>query len=108
MPSVTVDGVRLECRRIEATHAGNPAIVMLHEGLGSIAVWKDFPHALARTTGRAVIAYSRRGHGGSDPLSGPRSVGYMHEEALEVLPRLLGHNGAGRANRAGCGPSDAA
>jgi pimeloyl-ACP methyl ester carboxylesterase len=89
MQSVTLGGVRLEYERLEPTQAGQPAIVMLHEGLGSVAMWKDFPTALARATGCAVVAYSRRGHGGSDPLTASRSVDYMHEEALEVLPQLL-------------------
>jgi pimeloyl-ACP methyl ester carboxylesterase len=72
--------------------AGDPAaptLVLLHEGLGSISMWRDFPQALATRTGCAVVAYSRHGHGGSAPLAGPRAVGYMHDEALVALPELL-------------------
>ncbi|MBI1396179.1 MAG: alpha/beta fold hydrolase [Betaproteobacteria bacterium] len=71
----------------DARRAGS--IVLLHEGLGSVALWRDFPRRLAATTGRRVLAYSRQGYGRSDPLSGPRTVDFMHVEALEVLPRLL-------------------
>lgn len=69
---------------------------MLHEGLGSVSIWKDFPEALATATGSEVIAYSRRGYGQSDPIEGPRSVRYMHDEALDVLPSLLDELGLQR------------
>jgi pimeloyl-ACP methyl ester carboxylesterase len=61
----------------------------LHEGLGSIESWRDFPAQLAAATGRAVIAYSRHGHGRSEPLGEARTVDYMHAEARVVLPELL-------------------
>jgi pimeloyl-ACP methyl ester carboxylesterase len=89
MRSVTVGGACLEYERIEATCPAHPTIVMLHEGLGCVATWKEFPAALAQATGCATLVYSRRGYGGSDPLTAPRSVRYMHEEALEILPELL-------------------
>jgi pimeloyl-ACP methyl ester carboxylesterase len=63
-----------------------PAIVLLHEGLGSVARWRDYPQALAAATGRRTVAYSRRGYGKSPPVDGPRSVDYLHREALDVLP----------------------
>src|SRR5437868_11318048 len=62
---------------------------MLHEGLGSVAHWKDFPCALAEATGAAVFLYSRYGHGDSDALKEPRSASYMHYEARVVLPEIL-------------------
>jgi pimeloyl-ACP methyl ester carboxylesterase len=62
---------------------------MLHEGLGSIAHWKDFPSRLGEETGAGVFLYSRYGHGGSDALEEPRSASYMHHEALVVLPEIL-------------------
>ena len=62
---------------------------MLHEGLGSLAMWRDFPQRVADATGATVIVYSRRGYGQSDPLPGPRNVDYMHGEAQDVLPKLL-------------------
>jgi pimeloyl-ACP methyl ester carboxylesterase len=63
--------------------------VLLHEGLGSIELWRDFPAQLAAVTGREVIAYSRYGHGQSDGLEEARTVDYMHDEARIVLPQLL-------------------
>lgn len=62
--------------------------MLLHEGLGSIEMWREFPAALADAAGVRVLAYSRAGHGQSEPPAGPRQVGYMHDEAA-VLERLL-------------------
>jgi pimeloyl-ACP methyl ester carboxylesterase len=64
-------------------------LVMLHEGLGSVAMWRDFPQTLADSLQLRVLAYSRHGYGQSAPLSAPRAVSYMHDEALIVLPQLL-------------------
>jgi pimeloyl-ACP methyl ester carboxylesterase len=66
-----------------------PTIVMLHEGLGSAALWGDFPQVLRAQTGAGVFVYSRAGYGASSPVRLPRPLDYMHHEALEVLPRLL-------------------
>lgn len=66
-----------------------PAVVLLHEGLGSVGLWRDFPAQLADATGARLVAYSRFGHGASDPSPRPRTPRFMHEEALEVLPALL-------------------
>jgi len=71
---------RIEYVRIAGTA---PQIVMLHEGLGSVAMWRDFPTALAAATGAEVVAYSRRGYGRSSPLKAPRAVDYMEGEARE-------------------------
>jgi len=84
-----VDGHFLEVVRFEARDSALPAIVMLHEGLGSVSHWRDFPSRLAEDTGAAVFVYSRYGHGGSDCLQEPRSVSYMHHEAQIVLPEIL-------------------
>jgi len=84
-----IDGHWLEAARIEARDATIPTIVMLHEGLGSVSHWKDFPLVLAEATGAGVFLYSRYGHGGSDALQEPRSVSYMHHEAQVVLPEIL-------------------
>ena len=62
---------------------------MLHEGLGSAALWGDFPEKLAAATGAGVFAYSRAGYGASSPIPLPRAVDYMHAEALDVLAKLL-------------------
>jgi len=66
-----------------------PTIVFLHEGLGSIAQWKHFPDTLARAAGCNALVYERWGHGGSDPLLGPRQADFMEREALSALPQIL-------------------
>jgi pimeloyl-ACP methyl ester carboxylesterase len=68
---------------------GQPMLVFLHEGLGSVALWKDFPAEVVAATGCPALVYSRFGYGKSDPLTGSRNVDYMHREALEVLPQVL-------------------
>ena len=85
---LTVGDVKLEYRLAGATDAP-PAIVMLHEGLGSAALWGDFPDKLAAATGVTVFAYSRAGYGASSPVALPRPLSYMHDEAKTVLPPLL-------------------
>ncbi|HKH98115.1 MAG TPA: alpha/beta hydrolase [Candidatus Sulfotelmatobacter sp.] len=86
---LTVQGRRLEVRRIPARNPHAPELVFLHEGLGSISLWKDFPARLAAATGCPVTVYSRYGSGKSDLLAGARPVTYMHDEALHSLPDLL-------------------
>jgi pimeloyl-ACP methyl ester carboxylesterase len=67
-----------------------PAMVLLHEGLGAVRLWRGFPEELAEETGARVVAFSRFGHGDSDPPPRPRTPSFMHEEALQVLPQILG------------------
>jgi len=86
---VTVGGTRLETLTFPSRTAEQPTIVMLHEGLGSVALWKDFPQSIAARTGCGVFVYSRLGHGDSDQLKGKRPVEYMHHEGEVVLPALL-------------------
>ncbi len=88
---VTVGGTRLEYVRLPSAHPREdaPAIVFLHEGLGSVAMWRDFPQKVADATGCEAVVYSRAGYGRSDPARLPREVRYMHDEGLEVLPALL-------------------
>jgi pimeloyl-ACP methyl ester carboxylesterase len=74
-----------------------PTLVLLHEGLGCVALWRDFPEALVAATGCGVFAWSRFGYGGSDPVTLPRPMSYMHDEALTVLPRVLDAAGVRRA-----------
>lgn len=67
--------------------------MILHEGLGSAAMWKDFPERIAKATGCGVLVYSRYGHGKSERLAERRSIDFMHHEAKVVLPELLAeHN----------------
>jgi pimeloyl-ACP methyl ester carboxylesterase len=87
MPFIDVGGYRLEFARM-AGDARRPTLVFLHEGLGSVAMWRDFPAKLAKAKGAPAVVYSRLGYGRSDPLSAPRQVRYMHEEALVTLPAL--------------------
>jgi pimeloyl-ACP methyl ester carboxylesterase len=85
---VDVGGRRIECRWIDGD-PDRPALVFLHEGLGSVALWRDFPARVAEASGRRVLVYSRFGHGASDPPDTPRTPRFMHDEALDVLPALL-------------------
>jgi len=84
-----VQGRGIEVLRIPAGAAGAPELVFLHEGLGSISHWKDFPARVAAATGCPVTVYSRYGSGNSDLLVGPRTVSYMHDEAMGALADLL-------------------
>ncbi|MFN0314825.1 MAG: alpha/beta fold hydrolase [Burkholderiales bacterium] len=90
MAFATVQNRRIEYQwfRPEGAKHANP-IVMLHEGLGSLSLWKEFPVELAQVTGHAVLAYSRYGYGKSSPLGEKREPRYMHDEALDALPALL-------------------
>jgi pimeloyl-ACP methyl ester carboxylesterase len=91
-----VGGHRLEYERIATAATNRPTLVLLHEGLGSVAMWRDFPGRLAHATGCNALFYSRHGYGNSDPLTAPRDVRYMHDEALVVLPALLDQIGIAR------------
>jgi pimeloyl-ACP methyl ester carboxylesterase len=86
---LTIGPSDLEYRMIGPSPQDAPTIVMLHEGLGSAALWGDFPDKLQVATGAGVFIYSRSGYGASTPVQLPRAVDYMHTEALEVLPNLL-------------------
>ena len=66
-----------------------PTLVLLHEGLGSVELWRDFPARLAAATGCGVFAYSRFGYGRSDTARLPRPLDYMRREAVDVLPCVL-------------------
>jgi pimeloyl-ACP methyl ester carboxylesterase len=81
--------LRLEYRMIGPRPDAAPTIVMLHEGLGSVALWGDFPDQIAAATGAGVFAYSRAGYGNSSGAKLPRSTSFMTEEACQVLPRVL-------------------
>ena len=94
MPFLTAAGHKLEYEWIEASDTSKPALVFLHEGLGSIRQWRDFPLRVSRATGCPALVYSRYGYGHSDVLQEPRrSVRFMHDEALEALPAVLAETG---------------
>jgi len=89
--------VRVERTWIPAVRAGSPTLLFLHEGLGSLALWRDFPPALALATGFGALTYSRLGNGFSEPLAHARTPSYMHDEALVELPRLMDEERVERA-----------
>jgi pimeloyl-ACP methyl ester carboxylesterase len=89
MKHTTVDGLRIEYRDLPAAAADRPALVLLHEGLGCAAMWRDFPERLAAATGCRVVAGSRAGYGASAPRPEVRTPRYMHREAEEALPAFL-------------------
>ncbi len=99
--SIEAAGQRLECAWLGAAPSidpdGPPTLVFLHEGLGCVALWRDFPARLVAATGLGGFVYSRQGYGGSDPCALPRPITYMHEEGLRVLPALLAAAGIKRA-----------
>jgi pimeloyl-ACP methyl ester carboxylesterase len=89
MPFLNAAGHSLYYEWIDAD-AAKPALVFLHEGLGSIRQWRDFPARLCAATGRRGLVYDRYGYGRSDVLAEPRrTVRFMHDEALNALPALL-------------------
>lgn len=86
---LTVNGKRVEIAWHGPGPANAPTLVFLHEGLGCVAMWRDFPAKLAAATGCGALVYSRFGYGRSDSCMLPRPVQFMHEEGLYVLPQLL-------------------
>src|ERR1700680_1318207 len=89
MPFVTVCSRSLEYEVVAVTRGERPPLVFLHEGRGASAMWKNFPSRLAHATNCNALVYSRYGYGNSEPLREPRTVSYMHDEALAALPELL-------------------
>ena len=86
---LTLGTQRLEYRMIGPRPDTAPTIVMLHEGLGCVGLWGDFPDKLQAATGAGVFVYSRAAYGKSSLVTLPRPLGFMHDEARDVLPRLL-------------------
>jgi pimeloyl-ACP methyl ester carboxylesterase len=89
MPFATIGDRRIEYRAVLGSAGPRPTLVFLHEGLGSMGLWRDFPDRVARRLGAPAVVYSRFGYGGSDGLLAKRTPHFMHEEALDFLPRLL-------------------
>jgi pimeloyl-ACP methyl ester carboxylesterase len=94
--TVSAGGHRLAVERLGRWAPGEPVLVFLHEGLGSISMWKDFPVALAAAAGLPALVYDRYGHGRSDPLEAPRAADFLEREATIVLPELLALEGITR------------
>ena len=89
MKHITVEGLRLEYRDIAATDVNTPTLVLLHEGLGCVAMWRDFPQKLAAATGCRTVVFSRAGYGHSEAYAEPRTPCYMHHEGEVMLPAFL-------------------
>lgn len=86
-------GRRLHAERLDPdpvnAGADGATLVFLHEGLGSIGQWRDFPLRLSERTGLPALVYDRWGYGNSEPFTLPRSARYLHDEALSGLPDVL-------------------
>src|SRR5436853_4236194 len=90
MPFTSAAGRTIAYEWVGEAQAGMPTLVFLHEGLGSIRQWRDFPAQVAATTGCRALVYDRYGYGQSDVLQeARRTVRFMHDEALQALPGLL-------------------
>ncbi|MCA9599489.1 MAG: alpha/beta hydrolase [Myxococcales bacterium] len=90
------DGHALEAIWIGPPPEAAPTLVLLHEGLGSVSTWRDWPQELAAACECGVLVFSRWGYGRSEPAPYPRSLRYMHEEALRALPDVLAAAGVER------------
>ncbi|MGW2601277.1 alpha/beta fold hydrolase [Streptomyces klenkii] len=95
MPTVALSRGPVEYTVLEGSPEAAP-LVLLHEGLGCIAMWRRFPARLAAATGRRTLVFSRHGHGSSGPAPQERTPRSLHEEAHDVLPELLGRLGIER------------
>ncbi|MCW5633935.1 MAG: alpha/beta hydrolase [Rubrivivax sp.] len=93
--------VRVELAWVGADEPGSPLVVFLHEGLGSVAMWRDFPERLCRSVGARGLVYSRPGYGRSTPRAPDEhwAPDFMHRQAHEVLPALLHALGIDGAER---------
>ena len=96
MAFLRAGGHRLEVRHLAGPDAAAPTLVFLHEGLGCISMWRDFPEQVIAATGCNALVYSRFGYGRSDPIDVPRGTDFMHREALDTLPELLDQFGLER------------
>ena len=89
MPQIRIHDRDIEVRMIPGAATGCPPLVFLHEGLGSVSMWRDFPDRVARRVGAPAMIYSRFGYGKSDGIKAARTPRFMHDEALDNLPALL-------------------
>ncbi len=86
---LNVNGKRMEVAWHGPPPSEAPTLVFLHEGLGCVSMWRDFPQKLAAATGCGALVYNRFGHGRSAACDLPRPIEFMHAEGLQVLPELL-------------------
>ncbi|MBR9986866.1 MAG: alpha/beta hydrolase [Desulfosarcina sp.] len=90
---MSATGDRLEAAWIGPSPRDAPTLVFLHEGLGCVALWRDFPARLADITGCGALVYSRLGYGGSAPCPLPRRPDFMHHEGGDLKARLFPYHG---------------
>ena len=90
---IEVAGKTLEYRCTGPQPDQAPTLILLHEGLGCMELWRDFPERLSKATGFGVFTYSRAGYGRSDPADLPRPTDYLTVEAVDVLPQVLAQIG---------------
>ncbi len=95
LPLLEVPGGRVEYEDVPGDADAAP-LLFLHEGLGSVRLWRRLHHRIAAATGRRAVAFSRLGHGGSDLPPGKRTSRYMHDEAAEVVPAVRAARGLDR------------
>ena len=88
---VTIANGRIEYSFYEVKRPAAPTIVMLHEGLGALSLWRDLPRKLSNLVNCSVFVYSRHGYGQSDFINSKFNAKYMHKEALNILPKILNH-----------------
>ncbi|MGY4283777.1 pimeloyl-ACP methyl ester carboxylesterase [Bradyrhizobium sp. LM2.7] len=86
---LAIGNASLEYKWLAPQTVDAPTIVMLHEGLGCVGMWGDFPEKLQQATGAGIFAYSRAGYGQSSKVALPRPLDYMQREAVDVLPKVL-------------------
>ncbi len=87
---LTIHGQKIYVKKIaDEKCLRSKFLVLLHEGLGCVELWRDFPEKLAHATGLSVLLYDRFGHGKSDAILKPRTAQYLHEEAFDILPKVL-------------------
>jgi pimeloyl-ACP methyl ester carboxylesterase len=88
---VTIANGRIEYSFYKVKRPAAPTIVMLHEGLGALSLWRDLPRKLSNLIDCSVFVYSRHGYGQSDFINSKFNAKYMHKEALNILPKILNH-----------------
>lgn len=93
LPTIEVPGGRVE---YDDAPGADPPLLLLHEGLGSVGLWRGLHHELAKATGRRAVAFSRHGHGFSDPPPAKRDPGFLHHEAAVVVPAVCAALGLDR------------
>lgn len=89
MAYIQLDSVKKIYYRLIEGNGNNPYLIFLHEGLGCSAMWKDFPDQLCHNTSCPGLVYDRLGYGKSSPLSRTRTIHYMHDYALNELPKVI-------------------